>query len=461
MFERYLADTPEYEGIQEFRFGDTSDTVSYKGSVSYEDWMSLVRFCLHEDICGCGRESEKNRTVNLGPYALERYKPDLRYAYIVPEATIKRDTIRGRAYLDFVVNKTDIRPKYRNNEAELAKIIATMDVVKNDTTVTIDDIKIHGFASPEGTWKSNTRLAKGRTAALAKYVADYLNIPATAITTDFTPEDWEGLAMRIPSSKVGHKDEILKLIASDLAPDQKELKIRNQFPEDYDLMLKTIYPALRHSDYYVSYEIHPFDIEEAKRMLRIFPKKLNLNEMYLVSQEYEPGSEQFNRVFEIAVRLYPENTNANLNAANIALSSGDYEKAEQYLKKSGNSPVAVHARGLLALLNGNLEEAEALLLEAGKAGIPEAEHNLAELRTLTAVDSIYMEPDDEGRNPMTTAPIRIDMTILNRAKKDIVKIDTARIDSVKVNISKIDTAKIDTSKVIIPKADTTTINKLQ
>jgi hypothetical protein len=37
--------------------------------------------------------------------------------------------------------------------------------------------------------------------------------------------------------------------------------------------------------------------------------------MYLVAQTYEPGSPEFNEVFDIAVRLFPDDETANLNAA--------------------------------------------------------------------------------------------------------------------------------------------------
>ncbi len=401
MYVRNLAGKPEYENALEFRFGDTADTIAYSTTVPHESWMTDVYLDLFEDLCGCGRESEKKRFIDLGPYALEKYNPDIRYSYVVPEATIKTDTICGRAYLDFPVNRTVIRPKYRNNEKELAKIIATMDEVKNDSTLTIRSIHIHGYASPEATWKTNTRLAKGRTAALAKYVADYLGIPADSISTEFTPEDWEGLASRLPSSKVVNKEKILEVIAGDMDPDAKEYRIKAMYPDDYALMLKEIYPALRHSDYTVTYEVQAFDVEEAKKMLQIFPKRLNLNEMYVVAQEYAPGSREFNHVFDVAVRMYPENSTANLNAANIAISEGNYERAATYLRKAGKSPKADHARALLAMMNRDYEVAERLLTAAKEAGIEEAEHNLNELKLFMINDYLYMTPEDEGRNPMS------------------------------------------------------------
>jgi len=74
----------------------------------------------------------------------------------------------GRAYLDFPLNETIIYPEYRNNPAELAKIKRSIDLIKNDTNVVISHIDIHGYASPEGPYSNNERLARERTQTLER-----------------------------------------------------------------------------------------------------------------------------------------------------------------------------------------------------------------------------------------------------------------------------------------------------
>ena len=68
------------------------------------------------------------------------------------------------------------------------------------------------------------------------------------------------------------------------------------------------------------------------------PQKLSLNEFYLVAQTYEPGSVEFNDVFETAVRMYPNDEIANLNAANSAMQRKDVENAKRYLQKGEIHP---------------------------------------------------------------------------------------------------------------------------
>ena len=81
-------------------------------------------------------------------------------------------------------------------------------------------------------------------------------------------------------------------------------------PASYRYILDNIYPRLRHSDYTVTYTVRPFSIEEAKEILKTKPQQLSLQEMFLVAQTYEPGSPEFNEVFDIAVRLFPDDETA-------------------------------------------------------------------------------------------------------------------------------------------------------
>ena len=93
------------------------------------------------------------------------------FVYCVPKAEeLKTRELKGSAYIDFPVNRTEIYEDYRRNPIELAKIRATIDTVRNDADTRITSIRIKGYASPEGSYANNTRLAQGRTETLKDYV---------------------------------------------------------------------------------------------------------------------------------------------------------------------------------------------------------------------------------------------------------------------------------------------------
>lgn len=305
---------------------------------------------------------------------VEPYKPDYHLAYLEPKAEQeKARNLKGQAYLDFVVNKTDIRRDYRRNADELRKVEETINVVRQDPNITITHIGIHGFASPEGSYASNARLAEGRAQAFKNYVQQLIDLPARLFSVESTPEDWEGLERAL---KDQGDAQVLAIVKNDALPDEKERQLKTRYPAQWKQLLADVFPALRHSDYMVSYTIRPFTIDEAKEMIRQKPQQLSLNEMFLVANTYTPGSQDFNEVFETAVRMYPDDETANLNAAVIALNRNDLQVAARYLAKAGGSPQALNARGVLAVRQGDRQAAERFWRQST---LPEAKHNLNEL----------------------------------------------------------------------------------
>ena len=317
------------------------------------------------------------------PVVIEKpapYTPSYELAYIEPQAEKEKSRhLSGQAYLSFIVNKTDIRRDYRNNAAELSKVEETINVVRKDPNTTITHIDIHGYASPEGSYANNTRLAEGRAQAFKDYVQQLIDLPASIFSVASTPEDWDGFIalLQEPGVWSQESDQILAIAKSDAEPDVKERQLKQRYPAQWKQLLADVFPSLRHSDYKVSYTIRPFTVEEARDIIRIKPQQLSLNEMFLVANTYATGSKDYDDVFETAVRIYPDDETANLNAAIIALRKGDLSAAARYLEKAGESAEALNARGVLAAKQGDYSAAEDAF---GLSTVKEAKHNLEELQ---------------------------------------------------------------------------------
>lgn len=353
------------------RKNNTAQTLHYSAVLPYEKWMKNADVVVAEDLCGCGDIKDQN-TVEL-----KRMRTPF-MPYMRPEAEARKVRHeQGRAFIDFPVDKITLYPEYRNNPRELDKIVNTINLVKNDKNTSITNVEIHGYASPESPYSHNAYLAENRAKTLKDYVRKLVNLDDTTFSVTSTPEDWEGLREYVAKSNLENRDAILKLIDNTtLDPDAKEWKIKSTYPADYRVMLDSWYPALRHSDYVVSYSVRPFSVEEAKEIMKTKPQQLSLEEMFMVAQTYEPGSREFNEVMATAVRMYPDNQTANINAACTRMELGDLEGAKIYLDKAGNSPEALHAKGVLAMLEGKNEEARQLLQKAKDAGAQGVDKNL-------------------------------------------------------------------------------------
>lgn len=155
------------------------------------------------------------------------------------------------------------------------------------------------------------------------------------------------------------------------------------------IVLKDIFPSLRRSEYKIDYTVREFTVDEGREIIKTRPQQLSLGEMFAVANSYEIGSDEYNNVFDIAVRMFPNDPVANLNAANIAMGKGDYASAKNYLAKAGNAPEAVHAKGVLSMLTGDLTEAESLLKQAQDMGVKAAAINLEELRKKIEDNAVF------------------------------------------------------------------------
>jgi tetratricopeptide (TPR) repeat protein len=365
-----------------YKESDKPKVINYAVSVPYMAWMDGSEVVMNRKTCGCCQDLLTEESSLLGGFAIPVYEPYFLYIQPAPELSKTRQ-LAGSAFIDFVVSRTDIRPDYRNNAKELDNIIATIDSVKNDPDIKVKSFRLKGYASPESPYKNNERLAKGRTESLKKYVQNLYSFTDDVIQTDFEPENWDGLRAYVEASDLEHKAEILEAIDSDLAPDAKEWKIKQTWAADYRILLDNCYPALRKTNYRIEYTIESFtDVDKIVEIFRTAPNKLSLNELYIASTAFESGSEEFAEVFSTAVRMYPKDPVANLNAANAAMERGDFKAARNYLRKAGESPEAIYAMGLYYMGVGEYAEAEKWLTDARKEGIIEANEMLSQCAKL-------------------------------------------------------------------------------
>ena len=344
--------------------------VSYTDVVNSLPWHKGAEVWLECDLCGCGDTLKSDQAL------LGRLKSDpvFYFADAVPAATKKVRNLHGTAFINFVVDRWEMKPDYMSNRRELRKITDTLDVMTADPNIFVKQIKIHGWASPESPYEHNRMLATNRAKSLTDYVRTTYNLPADVFATpEATPENWIGLREAVEQMSVDilpHRAEILALIDNNsLEPDPKEWKIKSTYPQEYQYLLKNVYPHLRRSDYEITFEYREFTLEEAKEIYKTKPYQLSVRELWDVANTFQLGSDDYNRAIQTAVNLYPESAEAAVNLANIALRQNDVLKAETLLRHGGDSAAAENARAILYMKQGRLADAEAALRRAQAKGM--------------------------------------------------------------------------------------------
>ncbi|MCM1092678.1 MAG: DUF3868 domain-containing protein [Lachnospiraceae bacterium] len=374
-------------GTKVYRAGEKSHAV-YKELIDFKDWMQNCTVEMQQEVADCCEMFEPvdggspNGNVELARIDTRRPALDDEFVFTPPiDAGPVVKSLKGSAFVTFVVNRTELKPDYMINRAELKKITGSIDLVREDPDAVITHVHIKGFASPEGSYSNNVRLAQGRTETLRRYVRDLYEFNDTTITSSYEPEDWEGLRVWVSDSVKPALTDRAGLLAvindNSLEPDARDRALKTRFPKDYAVVLKEIYPWLRHSDYTVTYSIRTYNtLEEIKAVYEEDATRLRNIDFFTLAQSYPVGSEEYCNVMEKAVEIYPDDPGSNLNAANIEMRRGNLDKAQSHLLKSGNTPQATYARGVLAAKRGDYREALMFFTKAKEAGVPEAQNYL-------------------------------------------------------------------------------------
>lgn len=372
----------DLEDGDQLTMAGSKTALHYYQTVAMEPWMTRSRIDVIQRVahcCDAARPDGENPVAEIDLTPRSAILP-MDYVALLGDSAIVRKA-EGRAFVNFVVNRTELKPDYMNNPEEIGKILASIKLVQDDPEAIITGVTIKGYASPEGPWDNNVRLAMGRTQTLKEYVRQRYNFDPSIMSSDYEPEDWAGLREWLVENDIPNRDAILQIVDSDLAPDPKNAEIQRRYPEQYRRIHRDVYPWLRHSDYTIKYtfKIHT-DVEELKRIYAATPDRLRPVDFQRIAATYPAGSREFDEVMMTAVRIWPNDELANLNAANISMKRDDMTAAARYLAKAGTSPEAMYARGVQAARLGDISTALRLVESARQAGVPQADGAIAILK---------------------------------------------------------------------------------
>lgn len=359
---------------------NNKEVIPYRTDIPYQAWMENADVVLVGKTCDCGDPAEQFEIPidNLTPVVF----PTFINTFITPPVeAIKNRELTGEAFVIFPVNKTILQPELANNASELQKIRTSFDYVRDEKDIIINAITIEAYASPEGPLNNNIRLAEGRATALKDYIISLYGIENKLISVQSKGENWDGLIDAVEKSNFTdkQKQEILDIInISDLNTRKSKLKSYDR-GQPYQQLLTNIYPNLRKSIYKIYYEVPAFSLEKAKEILKTKPGMLSLNELYTIANTYDKKSDDFKKVFDIAIRLYPKDPIANMNAASIELEKNNTAEARKYLAPYMNNEQAYNNIGILYAQEGHLDEAQRYFKMAADTGDKNAIENLQSL----------------------------------------------------------------------------------
>lgn len=359
---------------------DSPNNVMYSASFPYQGWMDGAEIELMNVF------SNLRGVIMSYPTTIGKlYNPmPPQVMFIVPEVEVvkaRSETMTSRVV--FLVNKSTIDPKIFNNASELERMYSFTDRLINDKNVKITGVNMTGYASPEGPYDYNAKLSLSRVNTIKELIQNkYPGIPKSLYTINNVPEDWDSVRRWVAASDIRYREQVLNII-DNYDPDKRDAKIRAlDNGTTYNMLLHDVYPGLRRTVYTIDFTVLPFTVEEGKKVMVTNPKYLSLNELYQIALTYPVDSPEYQEVFNVAIKYFPDDPVANNNMAAIALRNNDIATARIYLQRVGEYAGAANNMGVLKALEGDYAAAEQYFRQAMQNGSQEAAFNLSNLSSL-------------------------------------------------------------------------------
>lgn len=287
-------------------------------------------------------------------------------AATAPDAYQRIIAQKQEANIKFLINQATLRASELKSVSvkDLGKILK--EINDNNETRALTNIEVSAYASPDGKYSFNEKLAEKRQNVSSNYLKKELKkIKMEAdVDTKFTAEDWEGFQELVSKSNLQDKEVILRVLSMYQDPEEREQQISNM-SEVYTDIKQSILPELRRARLIVNYEIIGRSDAQILEQFAADPSKLSVEEMVYGANKLVKDDATRQKWNETIAKQYPSDYRALNNMAQQAISKGDVAAAQNYLKQAANvnknaSEVNTNL-ALMALKSGDVAKAETYL----------------------------------------------------------------------------------------------------
>ena len=287
-------------------------------------------------------------------------------AATAPDAYQRIIAQKQEANIKFLINQATLRASELKSVSvkDLGKILK--EINDNNETRALTNIEVSAYASPDGKYSFNEKLAEKRQNVSSNYLKKELKkIKMEAdVDTKFTAEDWEGFQELVSKSNLQDKEVILRVLSMYQDPEEREQQISNM-SEVYTDIKHSILPELRRAPLIVTYEIIGRSDAQILEQFAADPSKLSVEEMVYGANKLVKDDATRQKWNEAIAKQYPSDYRALNNMAQQAISKGDMAAAQNYLKQAANvnknaSEVNTNL-ALMALKSGDVAKAETYL----------------------------------------------------------------------------------------------------
>ena len=314
----------------------------------------------------------------------ELYKKTLTTAQaaIAPDAYQRINKQKQEANIKFLIQQANLRKSElaNNSVQEFVKMLQKINADREG--LNLDNVEVSAYASPDGGFSINDRLAAERQKNSEQYVNQELKRIQMKANVDakYTAQDWEGFQELVKASDIQDKDVILRVLSMYKDPEEREQQIKN-ISAAFRELTDGILPQLRRSRLTINYLLIGRDDEQILAQMKSDATQLSIEEILYGATLYDDDLASTEAAYKKAVELYKNDPRAYNNLARLAYAKGNYSEAKQWLDKAAaidrNQAETNANLGLLALQQGDMLSAESYIAKASNAnGLNEVLGNL-------------------------------------------------------------------------------------
>lgn len=283
----------------------------------------------------------------------EKYSADIHF--LINQANVRSSELTGQQYMD-------LGERLRQAAA--------------DSTRVIEGIAVSSYASPEGSYDFNKALAERREQSTNATVRGQLTKDKISefgeLTSNFTPEDWEGFRTLVEQSNIQDKNLILDVLSMQTDPELREKEIRN-LSGVFDELADQILPQLRYSRVQASINVIGKSDQQLVDYFNNRPGELTADEVLYIATLTGDNYKKM-EVYNKACELFPNDYRAFNNLGLTQYVAGDYDGAlanfEHALRLNPQAREPEMNKGLVQMLRG--QDSAALQSLGLATGVPEA-----------------------------------------------------------------------------------------
>ena len=272
------------------------------------------------------------------------------------------------AQIKYLISQAKVRTSELKTTSVKDFIKVLRDIKADQKGLALDNVEVSAYASPDGTLKFNTGLAENRKGSAQQYVNGQLKKTKlnTNVDAKYTAEDWDGFQELVAASNIQDKEVILRVLSMYKDPEEREQQIKN-LSVAFRELANEVLPELRRARLTVNYRVIGRSDEEIRAQYAADASKLTVEELLYAATLTNDVAER-KAIFNKATELYPQDKRAYNGLAQLAYAAGNLSDAENALTHAEGLPEAYANSALIALKQGNVNGAEALLGKALTAG---------------------------------------------------------------------------------------------